>query len=374
LARVARAEETSGNKPKRRATAQPFQRAPEVRVDVPQWVWWTTIIVTMSVLIFDLVVIGRRPHEPTTREVSVALGIYVGLAISFGIGVWIFSGHQYGTEFFAGWLTEYSLSVDNLFIFIIIMAKFGVPRQYQQEALMVGIVLALVMRAVFIAVGAAAINEFSWVFYLFGVFLIYTAVGLAKEGATDDDEYEENRLIKWVETHLPATDQWHGVKVLVKDNGRRLITPMFLVILALGTTDLLFALDSIPAIYGLTKEPYLVLTANIFALMGLRQLYFLIGGLLKRLIYLSYGLAVLLGFIGLKLILHAMHENELPFINGGEHIEWAPDIPILVSLGVIVGILAVTTVASLVASARGADNQSAPSTALDENEEDADRA
>ena len=341
-------------------------------MDVPQWVWWTTIIVTMSVLLFDLIVIGRRPHEPTTKEVSVALGIYVGLAVAFGIGIWVFSGHQYGTEFFAGWLTEYSLSVDNLFIFIIIMAKFGVPRQYQQEALMVGIVLALVMRAVFIAVGAAAINEFSWVFYLFGLFLIYTAVNLAKEGSTDDDEYEENRLIKWVETHLPATDQWHGVKILVKDNGKRLITPMFLVILALGTTDLLFALDSIPAIYGLTKEPYLVLTANIFALMGLRQLYFLIGGLLKRLIYLSYGLAVLLGFIGLKLILHAMHENELPFINGGEHISWAPEIPILVSLGAIVGILAVTTVASLVASARGVDDQSALASALDENEKDAD--
>ena len=268
------------------------------------------------------------------------------------------SGHQYGTEFFAGWLTEYSLSVDNLFIFIIIMAKFGVPRKYQQEALMVGIVLALVMRAIFIAVGAAAINEFSWIFYIFGLFLLYTAVKLASEGSNDDDEYEENRLIKWVEKHLPATDKWHGVKVLARENGKRVITPMFIVVLALGTTDLLFALDSIPAIYGLTEEPYLVLTANIFALMGLRQLYFLIGGLLQRLVYLSYGLAVLLGFIGLKLILHAMHENELPFVNGGEPIGWAPDIPILVSLGTILGILAVTTVASLVASARGVENTS----------------
>jgi tellurite resistance protein TerC len=322
-------------------------------VDVPTWVWWTTIIVTVSVLLFDVIIIGRRPHEPSTKEVSISLTIYVGLAIAFGIGVWVFSGHQYGTEFFAGWLTEYSLSVDNLFIFIIIMAKFGVPRQYQQEALMVGIVLALVMRAIFIAVGAAAINEFSWIFYLFGLFLVYTAFKLASEGANDDDEYEENRLIKWVETHFPATDKWHGIKLLARENGKRVITPMFIVILALGTTDLLFALDSIPAIYGLTKEPYLVLTANIFALMGLRQLYFLIGGLLKRLIYLSYGLAVLLGFIGIKLILHAMHENELSFINGGQHIEWAPEIPILVSLGTIVGILAITTVASLIASKRG---------------------
>jgi tellurite resistance protein TerC len=336
-------------------------------VDVPTWVWWTTIVVTVSVLLFDVIIIGRRPHEPSTKEVSVSLSIYVGLAIAFGIGVWVFSGHQYGTEFFAGWLTEYSLSVDNLFIFIIIMAKFGVPRQYQQEALMVGIVLALVMRAVFIAVGAAAINEFSWVFYLFGFFLVYTAIKLAKEGAEDDDDYEENRLIKWVETHLPATDQWHGIKLLASENGKRVITPMFIVILALGTTDLLFALDSIPAIYGLTKEPYLVLTANIFALMGLRQLYFLIGGLLQRLVYLSYGLAVLLGFIGVKLVLHAMHENELPFINGGEHITWAPEIPIFVSLGAIVAILGITTVASLIASKRGVESSSQLSAALDQD-------
>jgi tellurite resistance protein TerC len=340
-------------------------------VDVPTWVWWTTIIVTMSVLLFDIIVIGRRPHEPSMKEVSLGLAFYVSLALVFGAGVWMLAGHDYGVQFYAGWLTEYSLSVDNLFIFIIIMAKFGVPRKYQQEALMVGIVLALVMRAVFIAIGAAAINEFSWIFYLFGLFLIWTAVKLAKEGSSDDDdEYEENRLIKWVESHLPVTDQWHGVKPFVKENGKRLVTPMFIVILALGTTDLLFALDSIPAIYGLTQEPYLVLTANIFALMGLRQLYFLIGGLLQRLVYLSYGLAILLGFIGIKLILHAMHENELPFINGGEPIAWAPDIPILVSLGVIVGILAVTTVASLAASKRGVEVDSPLAQALDQTEPD----
>src|SRR3954470_13280878 len=338
-------------------------------MEVATWVWWTTIVVTSSVLLFDVVVIGRRPHEPSTKEVSVALAVYVGLAVAFGVGVWVLAGHQFGTEFFAGWLTEYSLSVDNLFIFIIIMAKFGVPRQYQQEALMIGIVLALIMRAIFIAVGAAAINEFSWIFYIFGAFLVWTAVKLAKEGSDDDGEYEENRLIKWVETHLPATDRWHGTKMFVRENGKRLITPLFLVILALGTTDLLFALDSIPAIYGLPHEPYLVLTANIFALMGLRQLYFLIGGLLKRLVYLSYGLAVLLGFIGLKLILHAMHENELPFINGGEHIAWAPDLPILVSLGTIVVILAVTTVASLIASRNGVTNNSPLAAALDSAEE-----
>ncbi len=315
-------------------------------------VWWITIGVTTVLLAIDLFVIGRRPHEPSRREVTVALSFFIGLAVAFGIGVWVIAGHQYGTEFFAGWLTEYSLSVDNLFIFLIIMAKFGVPRQYQQAALMIGIVLALVMRGLFIGIGAAAIDNFTWVFYLFGLFLIYTAVKLAKEGAEDEDEYEESALIKWVERRLPATSNWHGTKMIIKEGGRRLITPMFIVILALGTTDLLFALDSIPAIFGLTKEPYLVFTANVFALMGLRQLYFLIGGLLERLVYLSYGLAFLLGFIGVKLVLHALHTNELPFINGGHHVEWAPEIPIWMSLGVIVLTLVVTTVLSLIASRR----------------------
>jgi len=259
-------------------------------------------------------------------------------------------GTKYSAEFFAGWLTEYSLSIDNLFIFLIIMAKFAVPKQYQQSALLVGIVIALVMRAIFIVAGAHAINNFSWVFYLFGIFLIYTAIKLSRENADEDEEYEENRLIKWVEAKFPATSEWHGTAIFVREKGKLLITPMFIVILALGTTDLLFALDSIPAIYGLTKEPYLVLTANIFALMGLRQLYFLIGGLLERLIYLSYGLAFLLFFIGVKLVLHAMHENELPFINGGESIEWAPEIPIWVSLLVIVVTLGVTAGLSLLAS------------------------
>jgi tellurite resistance protein TerC len=324
--------------------------SPEGRMEVSPLVWWLTIGITVAVLLFDVVIVGRRPHEPSRKEVSVALTFYIGLAVLFGIGIWVFYGHQYGTEFFAGWLTEYSLSVDNLFIFLIIMSKFGVPKELQQNALLVGIVLALIMRGIFIAVGAAAINNFSWVFYIFGLFLLYTAVKLAKEGQEDEDEYEENRLIKWVENKFPATSEWQGTKILARVDGKRVITPMFIVILALGTTDLLFALDSIPAIYGLTREPFLVLTANIFALMGLRQLYFLIGGLLERLVYLSYGLAFLLGFIGVKLILHAMHENELAFINGGEHIEWAPEIPIWLSLAVIIGTLAVTTVLSLMKS------------------------
>ena len=319
-------------------------------------IWVITVLVTVGVLLVDLLVIARRPHEPSMKEVSAHLAFFVGLAVLFGLALWFFAEpHELspapGPEFLAGWLTEYSLSVDNLFIFLIIMSKFSVPRQYQQTALMIGIVLALIMRAVFILVGAAAINQFSWVFYVFGAFLIFTAFKLAKEGGEDEEEYEENKLIKLVERRFPATSEWHGTKLSIKENGKRLITPMFLVILALGTTDLLFALDSIPAIYGLTRDPYLVFTANIFALMGLRQLYFLIGGLLQRLIYLSYGLAFLLGFIGVKLIFHALHENELPFINGGEHIDvkWL-EIPIWVSLTVIVGTLTVTAVASLIVS------------------------
>ena len=321
-------------------------------MDVSPLVWTITIVLTTGLLLVDVFVVGRKPHEPSTREVSRDLVGFVGLAILFGIGVWFFSGAQYGGEFFAGWLTEYSLSIDNLFVFIIIMTKLQVPRQYQQTALLIGIVIALVMRAIFIFVGAAAINQFSWVFYLFGLFLIYTAWKLAKDDDHDDSQYDEPRIVAFARKRLRATDEWDGVKLFTKINGSRLATPMFIVVLSLGMTDLLFALDSIPAIYGLTKEPYLVFTANIFALMGLRQLYFLIGDLLKRLVYLSYGLSVLLAFIGVKLILHAMHENELPFINGGEHIKWAPDIPIWLSLVTIVGILAVTTVLSLMKDAR----------------------
>ncbi|MGH8892857.1 MAG: TerC family protein [Actinomycetes bacterium] len=316
-------------------------------MNVPTWVWIVSIVVLVGMLSVDVFIIGRRPHEPSMRECTIAISFFVGLAIVFGLGVLAFSGGRYAGEFYAGWLTEYSLSVDNLFVFVIIMAKFGVPRQYQQTALLVGIILALVMRGIFIALGAAAIQNFSWVFYVFGAFLIYTAIKLATQGESGEEDYEENRLLKWVEHRFPATQEWQGVKLLTTVDGKRLITPMFIVILALGTTDLLFALDSIPAIYGLTKEPYLVFTANVFALMGLRQLYFLIGGLLQRLVYLSLGLSVVLGFIGVKLVMEALHENELPFINGGEHIESIPEIPILVSLGVILVTLAVTTVASL---------------------------
>ena len=329
-------------------------------MNVPTWVWFATIALAVVVFAIDVFVIARRPHVPSTREVSTALGVYVGAAVLFGLGIWYFSGLQYAGEYFAGWLTEYSLSVDNLFIFLLLRAKVTVPEKYQQSALMIGIIIAVVLRGIFIAVGAAAIENYTWVFYLFGAFLIYTAVKLAREGESDDDEYEENRFMRFVERRFPATQSYHGTKLFILENGKRLATPMFIVIVALGTTDLLFALDSIPAIYGLTKEPYLVLTANIFALMGLRQLYFLIGGLLKRLVYLSLGLAVLLAFIGVKLLLHALHTNEVPFLNGGKPFD-VPEIPIGVSLGAIVVILGITTVASLWKDRRDARLESSAS-------------
>ena len=306
--------------------------------------WGITLGVTISILLFDIVVIARKPHEPTLKECAIALSFYVGLALAFGAWVWIYHGSAYGLEFYAGWLTEYSLSIDNLFVFILIMSSFAVPRKYQQEALLVGIILALIFRGIFIWLGAVAIKEFSWVFYIFGAFLIYTAFTLLKQKEHVDEA--ENAVVKFARRHLNMTDQWDGLKLWLHENGRRVVTPMALVILALGTTDILFAFDSIPAIFGLTKEPYIVFTANVFALMGLRQLYFLLGDMLQRLVFLSYGLAVLLGYIGVKLLLHALHENELPFINGGHHVP-VPEIPTLMSLGVIIVILTVTAVSSL---------------------------
>jgi len=322
---------------------------------VEPWVWAVTLTLAIGFLIFDVFYIGRRPHEPSMGESARHLAFFIGAAAVFAIGVFVVSGSSYGAEFVGGWLTEYSLSVDNLFVFLIIMTKLRVPRELQQSALLVGIVLALILRGAFIAAGAAAINTFSWVFYLFGAFLVFTAVRLARgEDMDSGGEYDEGRAVRWIRRRVPSTDDYHGAHLVVRRDGRRLITPMMIVIVALGTTDLLFALDSIPAIYGITQEAYLVLTANIFALMGLRQLYFLIGGLLERLVYLSVGLSVLLGFIGIKLILHALHENELPFINGGEHVSGAPDVPIWLSLIVIVGILLITVVASLAKSRRDA--------------------
>ncbi|MEP6598016.1 MAG: TerC family protein [Actinomycetota bacterium] len=316
------------------------------------WAWTITLVVAVGFLVVDVFVIGRRPHEPSMRESASHLAFFVGAALLFATGVFLVSGADYGAQFLGGWLTEYSLSIDNLFIFLIIMSKLQVPRELQQAALLIGIVMALILRGIFIALGAAAINTFSWVFYLFGAFLVYTAVKLARHDEDEEQDYSDRRLIRWLREHIPSTEEYHGSHLSVRIAGRRLATPMLIVIAALGTTDLLFALDSIPAIYGITEEPYLVLTANLFALMGLRQLYFLIGGLLERLVYLSIGLAVLLGFIGVKLILHALHENSIPFVNGGKHVSWAPDVPIWLSLVMIVAILTITTVASLAKTGR----------------------
>ncbi len=314
-------------------------------------IWLITVAVLVVLLAVDLLVIGRRPHEPSMREAGIAIAVFSGLAVLFGLGVWYLAGPRYAAEFFAGWLTEYSLSVDNLFIFVLIMANLRVPRHLQQFALMVGIVLALVFRGIFIALGAAAIERFSWIFFLFGAFLIYTAVKLYLDYRSDDDDDEatENAVMRWARRSFPSTPEFHGTKLTVVRGGKRLITPMFFVVVALGTTDLLFALDSIPAIYGLTQEPYLVFTANVFALMGLRQLYFLIGGLLQRLVYLSVGLSVILAFIGVKLVLHAMHEYHLD-----ERLGFNGEIPIWLSLIVILGTLTITTVASLLKSSRDA--------------------
>ena len=320
-------------------------------MDVTIEVWLITIALMALVIIVDLVVLGRRPHEPSMQEAGIAIGVFSGLAVLFGLGVWYTSGPRYAGEFFAGWLTEYSLSVDNLFIFVLIMANLRVPRKLQQFALMFGIILALVFRGIFIALGAAAIERFSWVFFIFGAFLIYTAVRLYLNYRQPDGEEEatENAVMRWVRRTFPSTPDFAGTKLVVRVDGRRLITPMLFVVVALGTTDLLFALDSIPAIYGLTQEPYLVFTANVFALMGLRQLYFLIGGLLQRLVYLSVGLSIILAFIGVKLVLHAMHEYGLD-----ERLGFNGEIPIWLSLLVILGTLAITTVASLLKSRREA--------------------
>ncbi len=307
-------------------------------MNVPAWLWVVTVLGLLAVIFFDFYLISRNPRDPSMRECTAWIGVYVGLAVLFGLGILLTAGPQYGGEFFAGWITEYSLSVDNLFVFVIIMSSFAVPREYRQKVLSIGIVIALVMRGVFIMVGYEAITRFDWLFYVFGAFLVYTAWKLMAHKDEEEDEFTENAMLRFVKKIVPATDKYSGARMTVKVSGRRMVTPMLIVMVAIGTTDLLFALDSIPAIFGLTKEPYLVFTANAFALMGLRQLFFLIGGLLDKLVYLSIGLSVVLGFIGVKLVMEALHHDG---------VAWAPEIPILLSLAIIIGTLAVTTVASL---------------------------
>ncbi len=312
-------------------------------------VWVVTCAVILGLFVFDFFAHARVPHDPSFRESAMWSSIYIVLAIVFGVFVWWKWGGEFSGEYFAGYVTEKALSVDNLFVFTVIMSTFAVPREYQQKLLLLGILLALVLRGVFIAAGAAAIGAFSWVFYIFGVFLVLTAVKLAMESGHEKEveEKRDSRIIALMRRIVPTTDTYDGNKFFTLMDGKKAVTPMLLALVAIGFTDILFALDSIPAIYGLTEEPYIVFAANAFALMGLRQLYFLIGGLLDRLVYLSYGLALILAFIGVKLVLHALHENTLPFINGGNHVA-VPEITTGTSLGVIGGVLLVTVVASLI--------------------------
>ncbi|WP_327298254.1 MULTISPECIES: TerC/Alx family metal homeostasis membrane protein [unclassified Streptomyces] len=319
-------------------------------MDVSLTLWALTILGLGALIAADFM-IGRKPHDVSVKEAGVWTVVWIALAALFGLGLLLFGGGQASGEFFAGFITEKSLSVDNLFVFILIMAKFSVPSHLQQRVLLFGVLIALVLRAVFIAAGAAIVAGFSWVFFLFGAFLIYTAWKLIKEARSGDEEeeFEENRLLKSVERRLGVADRYHGTKLFIQQNGKRIMTPLMVVMLAIGTTDVLFAMDSIPAIFGLTKDPYIVFTANAFALMGLRQLYFLIGGLLKKLVHLSYGLSVILGFIGVKLLLHALHESGVP----------VPEISIPVSLAVICGVLIVTTATSLLANRKQAAAEAA---------------
>ncbi|MGA5432346.1 TerC family protein [Streptomyces cellulosae] len=314
-------------------------------MDVSLTLWVLTIVGLCALIAADFF-IGRKPHDVSVKEAGIWTVVWIVLAALFGLGLLIFGGGRPSGEFFAGYITEKSLSVDNLFVFVLIMAKFAVPSKYQQRVLLVGVLIALVLRAIFIAAGAAVIASFSWVFYLFGAFLIWTAWKLIQEARADreDEEFEENKLLKAAERRFGVADRYHGTKLWIRQNGKRVMTPMLVVMLAIGTTDVLFALDSIPAIFGLTQDPYIVFTANAFALMGLRQLYFLIGGLLRKLVHLSYGLSIILGFIGVKLVLHALHES-------GVHV---PEIGIPVSLGVICSVLVVTTITSLRASRKQA--------------------
>jgi tellurite resistance protein TerC len=303
------------------------------------WLWFATLAGILVLLAADLVIVDHNPHTIRVGEAAKWVAFYVTCAVLFGLGILAFAGGQYAGEFFAGYITEYSLSVDNLFVFVIIMTTFGVPAIHQHKVLLFGILAAMVLRGLFIAAGAAVIERFEWVFFFFGAFLLYTGWRLAFRGETDEEEeFTENAALRLVRRFLPVTDEYHGSAVFTRIDGKRFVTPMLVVMLAIGTTDILFALDSIPAIFGLTKEPFLVFTSNAFALMGLRQLYFLLGGLLNRLVYLDTGLAVILGFIGVKLILEALH---------GQGVSWAPEIGIVASLVVIVLVLGITTALSL---------------------------
>ncbi|WP_104163084.1 TerC family protein [Cryobacterium sp. N22] len=314
-------------------------------MDTSPLVWTLTVLGIVGLLAFDYFFHVRKAHAPTLKEAAIWSSIYVGIAILFGLGVLIIGGSTPGSEYFAGYITEKALSVDNLFVFLIIMTSFRVPREDQQKVLLFGITFSLIARTGFIFLGAALINTFAWVFYFFGLILLITAGNMLKPESSESKS-ADNFIVRVARKVFHTSPEYDGDKLFTIYDGKRALTPMLLVMVAIGGTDLLFALDSIPAIFGLTQDVYIVFTATAFSLLGLRQLYFLLDGLLDRLIYLSFGLAAILAFIGVKLILHALHENNLPFINGGEPVP-VFEISTGVSLTVIIGVLVVTILASL---------------------------
>ena len=314
-------------------------------MDVSPLTWTFAVALIVALLLFDFIFHVRQAHVPTLREATLWTAVYVGVALLFGVAVLVLGGTEPGTEYFAGYVTEKALSIDNVFVFLVLMTSFKVPREDQQKVLLFGIVLALIARTGFIFVGAALIESFAWIFYIFGLILLVTAGNLLKPEELDEHR-ADNIIVRIARRLFHTTDYYDGDKLFTVKDGKRALTPMLLVMVSIGGTDILFALDSIPAIFGLTQNVFIVFTATAFALLGLRQLYFLIDGLLERLLYLSYGLALILGFIGAKLILHALHENNLPFINDGAPVK-VIEISTSTSLLVIVGILLVTVVVSL---------------------------
>lgn len=327
-------------------------------MEVNLTVWLITGAVILGFFIFDFYSHVRTPHEPTMKESAWWSLFYVALACVFGVFLWFTWGepgnpHQHGIEFFTGYVTEKALSVDNLFIFALIMSSFKIPRKYQQKVLLIGIAMALVFRLVFILLGAAVIEAWSDVFYIFSIWLIYTAAKLLWDEIreTPDTDPNDMFIIKLLRKVIPVTSGYHGDKLTHRIGGKLSLTPLFVAIISIGMVDLMFALDSIPAIYGITTEPYIVFTTNAFALLGLRQMYFLLDGLLDRLVYLPYGLGLILAFIGVKLGLHALHENNLPFINGGENVA-VPEVETTFSLVFILGVLVITVIASIIKNKR----------------------
>jgi tellurite resistance protein TerC len=315
-------------------------------VHVPLWVWVLTVVAITGVIVADLVLADRRPHHIGIREAVLWVLFYVGLAALFTVGLFVFAGATPGEEFLAGYVTEYSLSVDNLFVFVLLLTRFAVADVDQHKNLLIGIAISLVLRAACIAAGTAAIAAFEWVFYIFGALLIYTAVKLAMQRDDDDNDFSEGRTVRIMRRIVPTTDTYDGSRMMTMVDGRRMFTPMIVVVLAIGAANVVFALDSIPAIFGLTTDGYIVFAANAFALMGLRQLYFVVGDLLDRLLYLTYGLAVILSFIGVKLVVEALESEGVDEVGPVT----LPHIGILVSLGFIAAVLAVTTAASLAKS------------------------